>query len=105
MLILMTIETILADLGCESVSAAATAAQALALTEKEVFDVAVLDVNLNGLKSYAVADALIALAVPFVFSTGNGSDGMSGDYPDHPVLRKPYQPDEMAKILGDLLAT
>jgi len=105
MLVLMTIESMLADLGCESVTAAATAAQALAFTESQVFDVALLDLNLNGHQSYAVADALIALNVPFAFSTGYGSDGVSEDYRDRPMLRKPYQPDAMARILGDLLAT
>ena len=105
MLVLMTIETMLADLGCESVTAAATAAQAIELTKSQVFDVAMLDLNLNGHQSYAVADALTALGVPFVFSTGYTNDGMRDDYRDRPVLRKPYRPDVMAQILGDLLST
>src|ERR1700736_1248780 len=66
MLILMIIEDMLADLGCESVTAAATVDQALALMDARVFDAAMLDVNLNGRKSYPVADAL----AEFFFSTG-----------------------------------
>jgi hypothetical protein len=38
--------------------------------DARVFDAAMLDVNLNGNKSYPVADALAARGVPFVFSTG-----------------------------------
>lgn len=105
MLVLMTIESMLADLGCESIAAAATAAKAIELTKSQVFDLAMLDLNLDGHQSYAVADKLAALGVPFVFSTGYGSDGVSEDYRDRPVLRKPYQADVMARILGDLLAT
>lgn len=104
MLVLMSIEFMLADLGCESVTAAATAAQALALTKSHVFDFAILDVNLKGHQTYAVADALVAQGVPFIFSTGYSSDGMRDDYRDRPVLRKPYQPDAMGQILGDLIA-
>jgi len=58
MLVLMNIEFMLADLGCECVTAAATVDQALAQVESHDFDVAVVDVNLNGRESYPVADAL-----------------------------------------------
>ncbi len=60
MMILMIIEDMLAELGCESVTAAATVGQALALIDAQVFDAAMLDMNLNGNKSHAVADALAA---------------------------------------------
>ena len=52
MLVLMNIEDMLADLGCESVTAAATVDQAMALIEAQVFDAAMLDMNLNGTKSF-----------------------------------------------------
>ena len=62
MIILMLIEDVLIDRGCESVTAAATVDRALALIDAQSFDVAMVDVNLNGHMSYAVADALAALA-------------------------------------------
>ena len=52
MMILMIIEDMLADLGCESVTAAATVDQALALIDAQVFDAAMLDMNLNGNNSH-----------------------------------------------------
>jgi len=85
MMTLMLIEDMLADLGCESVATAATAEQALALIDKQVFDAAMLDMNLNGEKSHAVADALAARGVPFVFSTGYSGN----DIPVH-LNRCPY---------------
>src|SRR5579863_7976422 len=90
MLILMMIEGILEDLGCESVTAAATVDQAVSLIDEQVFDAAILDVNLQGHNSRAVADALAARDVPFFFSTGNGGHHTMDSYDDRPVLRKPF---------------
>lgn len=103
MLVLLNIEYLLADLGCESVTAAATVDQALVLVEAQVFDAAVLDVNLNGDESYPVADALGARGVPFAFSTGYSGEGMRDGYCERPVLRKPYKQDELVQLLTRLL--
>lgn len=104
MMILMTIEDMLGDLGCDCITAAATVEQSLALMQTQGFDAAILDLNLNGDKSYAVADALAARGVPFVFSTGYSDSGVAESYRDRPVLRKPYQFGEMAELFARLLA-
>jgi len=101
-LIVMMIESMLADLGCESV-AAATVAQALALIEGQVFDAAMLDVNLNGTNSRPVADALAARGVPFFFSTGNGGHHTMDSYGDRAILRKPFMYEDLAAIVTGLL--
>ncbi|WP_192361130.1 response regulator [Mesorhizobium mediterraneum] len=64
MLVLIMIEDMLADLGCESVAAAATVNQAFAVIDAQIFDVAMLDMNLNGCNSYAVAEAFGTRGVP-----------------------------------------
>ena len=104
MMVLMIIEDMLADLGCESVTAAATVNEALALIDSQGFDAAMLDVNLNGAKSYPVADALAARAVPFTFSTGYSDHGTSNGYADRPVLNKPFQQGKLVEIFTGLLA-
>lgn len=103
MLILMMIEDMLADLGCESVTAAATVDQAVALIGTDVFDLAMLDMNLNGSNSYAVADALVTRNVPFAFSTGYSGHGIRDGYSDRPVLRKPFMARELLETLTLLL--
>ena len=103
MLVLMSIEDMLADLGCESVSAAATVNQALALVEAQTFDAALVDVNLGGTKSYSVADALEARGVPFLFSTGYSGQSVKEGYRDRPVLGKPYSAADLAEMLTGLL--
>ena len=104
MLVLMLAEDMLADLGCTSVTAAATVEQALKLIEGQTFDVAMLDMNLNGDRTHAVADALAARDVPFVFATGYASRDMRARHEDRPMLTKPYQPHQLAAILTELLA-
>ena len=104
MLVRMSIEDMLADLGCESVTAAATVDQALALIDKQTFDAAMLDMNLNGNKSHVVADALAARRVPFIFSTGYSGQDMREGYRDRPVLNKPFRNEQLAEILTRLLS-
>jgi CheY-like chemotaxis protein len=103
MLVLLNIEDMLTDLGCQSVSAAANVDQALALIDAQPFDAAMVDVNLGGTKSYPVADALLARGVPFAFSTGYNSKSLNARYRDRPVLGKPYRNTELVAVLTGLL--
>lgn len=103
MMILMLIEDMLVDCGA-TVSAAATVEKALALSNTQVFDVAMLDVNLNGTKSYPVAEVLAARGVPFLFSTGYSDHAMKEGYRDRPVLKKPFRPQELVDTFTRLLA-
>ena len=104
MMILMMIEGMLEDLGCASVTAAATIDQAIALIDAEAFDVAMLDLNLDGQRTYPVADRLAARGVPFFFSTGYSDHGLKEGYGDRPVLKKPFQHAELAETLRQLLS-
>ncbi len=85
------LEDMLAELGCQVVGPAARVEQALAMVDAETIDLAVLDVNLNGQKSFPVADALVARGVPFVFSTGYDIAGVPDAYRVFPMLQKPYE--------------
>lgn len=102
MLVLIMIEDMLADLGCKSVASAATVEKALALISAQVFDVALLDMNLNGNDSHPVAEALVARGVPFVYSTGNTGRGLREGHFNQPVLKKPFKYEELAAILSRL---
>ena len=84
MMVLMLIEDMLSDLGCEAVTTAATVPQALTLIGAQVFDAAMLDMNLNGDKTTSVADALSARDVPFFFSTGYSGRGYERRLPRPP---------------------
>ncbi len=99
------LEDMLAELGCEVVGPAAWLGQALAIVDAETFDLAVLDVNLNGEKSFPVADALVARGVPFVFSTGYNSDSFPETYKVYPMMQKPYGKARLRAALESLMTT
>ncbi len=104
MMVLMIIEDMLTELGCESVTAASSVEEAVALVQAEVFDLAMLDMNLKGRRSDAVAAALASRGVPFVFSTGYTGRDMADGVRGRPLLTKPYQRKQLATALGALLA-
>ncbi|MCY7281389.1 MAG: response regulator [Sphingomonas bacterium] len=104
MLVMMAIEDMLTDLGCTSIKVASSIDQALELIANNDFDLATIDLNLNGARSYPVARTLDARGVPFVFSTGYGEDGVGEGFGDRPVLTKPYGNFQLVTILTALLA-
>lgn len=103
MLVLMMTEECLADLGCDDISVAATVAQALTLIGTHRFDAVLLDMNLNGDRTDAVADALALQGVPFVFATGYGTPGIRDGDRHRPVLTKPWQFSDMETLFERML--
>ena len=103
-LVAWMLEEMLAELECMVVGPAVRVSQALAMVGTEAIDLAILDVNLNGEKSYAVADALAARRVPFVFSTGYAADSMPDKYRSSLILQKPYSQSDLSAALTRLLA-
>jgi CheY-like chemotaxis protein len=94
----------LAELGCELVSTAGTIDDALGLIDGRMFDAATLDVNLGGVSSYAVADALAARGVPFVFTTGYDARFLCKGHRERPILQKPFAFEDLGHILTRLLS-
>ena len=56
----------------------------------QVFDVAILDVNVAGETITPVAQALSERPVPFVFATGYGESGVPEAFRGRPTLQKPF---------------
>ncbi len=104
MLVLMAIEDMLGDLGCASITVAGNVETALNLIAANMFDLATLDVNLNGTRSYAIAEALKDHHIPFAFATGYGEHGVKEGYGDRPVLDKPFSQFQFEKVVSGLLA-
>jgi CheY-like chemotaxis protein len=104
MMIAMLIEDMLDEFGCKLVGPATNVPRALELIDKEKVDIAVLDLNLDGKDTYAIADALRQKHVPFIFATGYGSTGVRPEYGDRPVLQKPFQAKDLETALAEALA-
>ena len=103
MLVMMNLEYALEDLGCTAICPVASVLKALALLDEQNFDLAILDVNLNGEKSYPIADILIARDIPFAFSTGYFDHGDRKDLNSQLILRKPYLASDVAVVVNKLL--
>lgn len=96
------IEGMLTELGHEVVTIAPRLSTALAAVESETFDLAVLDVRLYGESVTPVAEALVAKAIPFVFATGYGRDGVPAPYRNRPVLQKPFATADLERAIRGL---
>ena len=103
MLIVMMIEDMLCDLGCDSIVTAPSTQKALAEIDAHTFDVAVLDANLDGESSDLVADALAERGVPFFFATGHKTGGVGSRYPDRHVLKKPFGLEDIQESFRQVL--
>ena len=103
MMIAMLIEDMLDEFGCKTVGPATNVPRALELISMEQMEVAVLDLNLDGNDTYAIADALRQKRVPFIFATGYGSTGVRDQYRDRPVLQKPFQSRDLESALKEAL--
>jgi CheY-like chemotaxis protein len=81
-------ETVL-GLGVSSARTASNVAAALDMIAKRAPDLALLDVGLRHETSFAIAEKLAVLKIPFVFITGYGSDNVPRAFADRPRLQKP----------------
>lgn len=97
--VLLLIEDMLNELGCELAGSASRVAEALGLVRDRLPDVAVLDVNVAGEPVYPIAEFLAGRNVPIVFSTGYGGETLGNPWRDRPVLQKPYMLEQLAAAL------
>jgi CheY-like chemotaxis protein len=102
-LIALDAEQILKDLGVRQVETAATLSDAEARAREGRFDVALLDVNINGEMSFGLAQSLRARGVPVVFATGYELKDRPG--PEIGLcVSKPYTSERLRQVLCAALA-
>jgi CheY-like chemotaxis protein len=89
-IVAMLAEDMLESIGCTVVATATTVGNARSAITTTLFDVAMVDINLNGEDGLVVADALKAIAKPFVITTGYDARSVASRHPDAIVLTKPY---------------
>jgi DNA-binding NtrC family response regulator len=86
--------------GVKSVRTAGNVTRALELIADRVPDFALLDIGLVREKSFAVAERLDALEIPFAFVTGYGADvRLPAAFAQKPILPKPCASDALAVLL------
>lgn len=91
----------LQDLGMHVVGPAASVKDALVLLDSEPVDGAILDVNLNDEKVFPVAEALVAIGVPFAFTTGYSASDLPAAWQYVTRFEKPVDAAKVVLALFD----
>jgi CheY-like chemotaxis protein len=102
-MIRMMVADMLEELGYRIAAEAGEVSEALKLVQVTDFDVAILDVNVNGKVITPVAELIKAKGRPFIFATGYGSSGLPEEYRDRPALQKPFQLETLAQVIDSTL--
>lgn len=102
-MIRMMVADMLEDLGYRVAAEAGDIAEATRLARISTFDIAILDVNVNGKVISPVAEVIQARNIPFVFATGYGAQGLPEGFKGRPTLQKPFQMDTLKDVLEQTL--
>jgi CheY-like chemotaxis protein len=99
-IIALDFEDTILGFGVKTVRTAGNVARALEMIADRAPDFALLDIGLVREKSFAVAERLDALKIPFVFVTGYGAHGaFPAAFVGKPTLPKPYSTNALHAVL------
>src|ERR1700754_1091166 len=98
-MIRMMVADMLEELGYAVAGEAGDIDEAIRLVQATDFDLAILDVNVNGKVISPVAEAVQMRNRPFVFATGYGAQGLPEKFRDRPALEKPFQMETLARAI------
>ncbi len=103
LIIAMSAEVILLELGARHVETAASVREALKAIERSKPAFALLDLNLGSENSIPVAAKLLELDVPFIFATGYGERApIPAELSAAPVIQKPYSREAIEATLAKM---
>src|SRR6202022_1560054 len=102
-MIRMMVADMLEELGYSVAAEAGEINEAIRLAQCTEFDLAILDVNVNGKVISPVAELIKGRNRPFIFATGYGSSGLPEEYRDRPALQKPFQLETLARMIESAL--
>lgn len=100
MMIAMMLEDMLVDLGHQVAGVAMRLPQAIELAKGTDADIAILDINLDGRRSFPVAALLREKGVKLIFASGYGSPGLEAPFLDEIILKKPFEPTDIRAALA-----
>ncbi|MEM8697081.1 MAG: response regulator [Pseudomonadota bacterium] len=105
-LIAMMLEDFIETLGHEVAAVVDSVQDGLAAVDKGAFDLAVLDVNLQGGEaSWPIADALTGAEKPFLFTSGGDLEPPPERHRERLFLGKPFTLEGIDEALKTILAT
>ena len=99
-IIALDFEDTILGFGVKAVRIAGNVVKALEMIADQAPDFALLDVGLVREKSFAIAERLAELKIPFIFVTGYGANvRLPPALADKPRLPKPYSSDALKALL------
>jgi DNA-binding response OmpR family regulator len=103
-LIRLLLEDMLSELGYTIGAIASNLEDGKSKAETADFDIAILDVNIDGKQVFPIAEILRGRGKPFIFVTGYGAHGLPENYRGNPTLQKPMQMHDLKAMLARTLA-
>ena len=98
-MVAMLIQDTLAEIGCEVIGIASRFNEAVEKAKSLAFDIAILDINLNGRHTFTIADLLAERGVAFTVATGYGATGLPASLQRVPILEKPFRKRDLERAL------
>lgn len=102
-LIRMMLVEMVEELGHRVIAEAGSVDEARSLAEIEGYDLAILDINLQGISVRPVAEIVRSRGLPLFFLSGYGSAGVPDGFEGIPVLVKPCTPDTLKRSIDAVL--
>ena len=103
LIIAMSAEVILLELGARHVETAASVSQALQAIERTTPSFALLDINLGNESSISIGLKLREMNIPFIFATGYGERApIPEELTSAPVIQKPYTREVVQSAIAKL---
>jgi DNA-binding response OmpR family regulator len=98
------LEFILAEQGCAVVGPAGELQAAVDLVRTRKIDIALVDYVVGEISAAPLAKLLDEKAIPYALCTADRSHKVSLDFPNTPILQKPFQVEDVSNVIDALLA-
>jgi len=102
-LVAMLIEDMLEELGYTTAAHASTVDEGIAYALAGHYELAILDINIIGGSSFAIASAVAQRGIPFLFCSGYGGLGIPAAWAAQQCVAKPFGLAQLGLALEALL--
>jgi DNA-binding response OmpR family regulator len=103
-LLASTLVDVLAELGYTPVDCEGSFRGAMAAAETATYELAVVDLHLNGETAFPILDKLIARGIPYILATHTRRADIPVIYSSAPFICKPYSLEQLRKAVVECTA-
>jgi DNA-binding response OmpR family regulator len=90
---------VFAQLGYSPVDCEGSFRGAMAAAEKATYELAVVDLHLNGESAFPILDTLILRGIPYILATHTSRADIPATYSLAPFICKPYSVEQLQKAI------